>query len=359
MPVATWACDREMSTVQLAKRALVVSAIFVGTVAFAFALWKIRVVIAMFFLGLIIAAAMRPGVDWLKRHHVPRPAGVLIYFLVLAGLVALFLYLVVPVISDQVTGALKATNGGSLQSSVAHSRGIKHEILVALQKRLKNLPAGPDLIHPAISVTKKVFEILAGVFFTFAVAAYWIFERDRTVRLVTSLTPAEGRQTVRETWDLIDARLGAFVRGELVLILFVGSLLSLAFWLIGEPYRLLIGIFAGLVEIVPVVGPLLAGALAVASGLTVSLHVALLAGAAVLAVRLLEDYLVSPRVLGRAVGFSPLLIMVAVFVVPFLIGPFYIIIALPILAVVATLVEVLVLDRESALEPAGEPARGP
>ena len=66
-------------------------------------------------------------------------------------------------------------------------------------------------------------------------------------------------------------------------------MLSLLFWAIGEPYWLLVGAFAGLVEIVPVIGPLAAGALAVAVGLTSSVQIALLAAGCVLAVRLLED----------------------------------------------------------------------
>ena len=85
--------------------------------------------------------------------------------------------------------------------------------------------------------------------------------------------------------DLIDAKLGAYVRGQLLLIVLVGAVLSLAFWAIGLPYWILIGAFAGIVEIVPVIGPLAAGTLAVGVGLTVSWQTALAAGLAVLVVR--------------------------------------------------------------------------
>jgi predicted PurR-regulated permease PerM len=339
-----------MTSLQLAKRALLVSLILIATVALSFVLWKVKVVLAMIFLGFIIAASMRPGVELLARLRLPRAVGVLLHYLLFAGLVALFLYLVVPAISDQVSAALSATQHGNLQHSVSHSHGFKHQVLVALQKRLNNLPSGSTLIHPAISLTKKLFEILIGVFFTFAVAAYWIFEREHAILLVSSLAPKERRPMIRDTWDLIDAKLGAFVRGEALLIIFVGVLLSLVFWLVGEPYWILVGIFAGLVEIVPVVGPLVAGGLAVGIGLTASVHVGLLAGACVLAVRLFEDYLISPRVMGRAVGLSPLLIIISVITVPLLLGPFYVILALPILAVLATLVDVTVFDKNPAEE---------
>src|SRR5262249_50208516 len=82
-------------------------------------------------------------------------------------------------------------------------------------------------------------------------------------------------------------------------------------------------------EIIPVVGPLAALILAVGAGLTASLHTALLAGSALLVVRVLQDYVINPRVLGGAVGLSPLLVLIAVSIVGIVLGPFYVLIAVP------------------------------
>ena len=103
-------------------------------------------------------------------------------------------------------------------------------------------------------------------------------------------------------------------------------------------------------EIVPVVGPLAAGALAVGVGLTEGPAVAAAAGIAVLIVRLLEDYLVIPRVLGDAVGLSPLLVLTSVTGVALLFGEFAILLAIPMAAVLATLVNVILLDKDPAEE---------
>src|SRR5207245_9470008 len=93
-------------------------------------------------------------------------------------------------------------------------------------------------------------------------------------------------------------------------------------------------------EIVPVIGPISAGVLAVAVGATVSWHVALAAGICVLVVRLLEDYLIVPRVLGEAVGLSPLLVRVSVTAVGILFGGFAVVLAGPLFAALVN-----VLDR--------------
>jgi predicted PurR-regulated permease PerM len=269
--------------------------------------------------------------------------------------IALFLYLIVPVAITQIDHAIGGqlpTSAQELHHAAVHSHGIRHEILSAVDKRLRQLPSGAGLLHPAITVTTKALEILVGILFMFAVGACWIFERDETIGLVQSLVPRRHRRVTRDTWVLIDMKLGAFVRGQFLLVVIVASLLSFAFWLDGEPYWLLIGVGAGLVELVPIVGPLAAGAVAIGAGLTAGWTVALGAGIAVLVLRQLQDYVITPRVMGHAVGLSPLVVLVSVVTVGYLLGAVYVLIAIPIAAVVATVVDVVVRGRDPAEEDA-------
>jgi predicted PurR-regulated permease PerM len=140
------------------------------------------------------------------------------------------------------------------------------------------------------------------------------------------------------------------VRGEALLVVLVGTVLTFAFWAIDLPYFILVGAFAGLVEIVPVIGPIAAGTLAVGVGLTVSWHTALAAGICVLVVRLLEDYLIVPRVLGDAVGLSPLIVLFSVTAVGILFGAFAVILAVPLIAVLVTVIDVVLRDKDPAEE---------
>jgi predicted PurR-regulated permease PerM len=333
-----------------AQRVALATLIVIAIVAAALALWKLKLILALVFLGFILAAAMRPGIDALKRRGVPRAAGLLLHYLAFTGLVALFLWIVVPRAVDQVQNALGGTTKAQIHREATQSKGIKHDILTAVDKRLRDLPKAGDLFHPALEITIKAFEIVIGIFFVLATAAYWIFERDRAVDLVASLLARPKRKKLRDTWDLIDLKLGAFVRGQAVLILLVGTVLSLAFWAVGLPYFILVGAFAGIVEIVPVIGPLAAGALAIGVGFTDSWHVALAAGICVLVVRLLEDYIIVPRVLGEAVGLSPLLVLFSVTAVGILFGGFAVILAVPLVAVAVTVIDVAIRDVDPAEE---------
>jgi predicted PurR-regulated permease PerM len=277
-------------------------------------------------------------------------AGVLLHYAALLAILAGALWLVVPRALDQVDTALSPSGKQQIAHAAAHSTGIKHQVLTALQKRLQHLPKASHLIGPAASAGEKAVEIGIGAFFMFAAAAYWIFERDRVVDLVTSLLPRPRRKVVRDTWQLIDLKLGAFVRGQLLLIVLVATVLSLLFWLIGEPYWILVGAFAGLLEVVPVIGPLAAGALAVGVGFTASVHTGVLAAACVAAVRLTEDYVVMPNVLGESVGLSPLLVLVSVTAIGILFSGWAVLFAVPIAAVVATLFDVILRDVDPAEE---------
>jgi predicted PurR-regulated permease PerM len=349
----SWSSGHYFDMRDTARRAFVAAIVVGAVVVSALALWELRVVIALLFLAFIIAAAMRPSVDWLHRRRVPRGVGILAHYAALVAGIALFIWFVVPSAIEQIQEAVPTTS--ELREQARESSGIKQRVLLGVERRLEevrfeDLPSATELINRAAEITITAFEIGVGIIFTLACAAYWIFERDRAMKLVLSLVPRERRKVIRDTWDLIDMKLGAYVRGQGLLIMLVAFVLSVAFWIIGLPFWLLIGVFAGIVELVPVIGPLAAGAVAVGVGFTDSWQTALAAGVIVLVVRLVEDYAVIPRVLGGAVGLTPLTVLVAVSAVAILFGPATVLLAIPFAAVLATLVDVVVRKKEPAAE---------
>src|SRR4051812_24804464 len=348
--VATRRVGNRQRVKDTARRAAVATIVAGSIVVIALALWKLKLVIGLLFFALIIAAALRPGIESLARRGVPRGVGLALHYLAIVAAVGAAIAFAAPAALHQVNHALSPSGKAEIARATKRSTGVKHQALQALQRRLKNLPSRNELVKPAAQIGVRAFEALVGIAFTFAAAAYWIFERDKTIDVVCSLLPRPRRKLVRDTWDLIDARLGAFVRGQLVLILLVGITLSLLFWAIGEPYWILVGSFAGLVEIVPVIGPLAAGALAVAVGFTASVKIAALAALCVLVVRLLEDYVVMPKILGEAVGLSPLLVLISVTAIGILFSGWAVLFAVPIAAVVVTLFDVVLRNADPAEE---------
>jgi predicted PurR-regulated permease PerM len=322
-------------------RAFRVTVVVIATVVGAIALWKLKLVVALLLAAITISAAMRPGVEWLAQRRVPRPLGVLLHYFALLGAVALFLGIAVPRMTYEVQAALRIKHPHT-------SNRLEDRVLTALAGRLHHLPAAGQLVHPALSVGETAMKVLVGILFTFAAAAYWLFERDRAVDVIASLVPRRRRKRLRDTWDLIEQKLGAFIRGQILMISIVSTLASLTFLAIGLPYWLLIGIATGLLEVIPVVGPFIAILLAAGVGLTVSWQTGALAAGCLLALRLVQDYLISPRVLGGAVGLPPLVVLISVSTVGILLGPFYVLLSVPIAALVVTIIDVTVRGADPA-----------
>jgi predicted PurR-regulated permease PerM len=317
---------------------LVGGMVVLAVAAATLALWEGRVVVLLLFLAYTLGAAMRPGVDGLVRFGVPRGFALVGHFALFFGAVVLLLWLVVPVAFEQTQQALTDVPRHDAATDQGLVSSIREQALSSLESRLREI-AEPDT---ALSTLVGTLAALAGFAFTLAAAAYWVIERDRLVNVVLAVVPHEKRATVRDTWLLIDLKLGAVIRTKLLLVVMTASILSFAFWVIGLPYFLLVGVFAGLVEVLPVIGPLIAGLTAVAAGLTVSWQLGLAAAVVVYGLRIVQDYVINPRLFGRAVHLPPLAVLLAVSAVALLLGPWWVPLAIPLTAVVSTLLDVLV-----------------
>src|SRR5688572_7379433 len=142
---------------------------------------------------------MRPGVEALRRRRIPRGVGIGLHYLAFFGFVTALLWLVVPRATDQVTTAIQSlpSSPEELEAEANQSSGLRREVLEGVQERLEELPSANELVDPALEVGLIGFEIAIGIFFVFASAAYWIFERDRAVDVVTSIIPRPHRKKVR------------------------------------------------------------------------------------------------------------------------------------------------------------------
>jgi predicted PurR-regulated permease PerM len=326
-------------TVRVAKA----TAAALAVAGFAFALWQVRSVIILLLLALTLAAAIRPGVELLARHRVPESVGILLHFLAVGGVVALFIRFAVPPALHQI--------GHALDTPHAHGSGVQERTLTWLQQQLHRLPTGTQLVHPVATYGHKAGEIVVAIFFTLAATWYCVSERDSILKLLTALSPASKREQARETYLAIDSRLGAYTRLRFAMVFAVGTVLSAGFYVIGLNYWLLVGAFVGLIEIVPVIGPLVGSVLVLAVGIPQSVHVAALALLWLVVVREFQNYVVNPHI-GRTVGLSPLVTLLSVAVVGVLFGGLAVVLAVPFTSAVATLIDVLVLGHEP---PATEP----
>lgn len=335
-PTQATTSDRD-ATIRVAKATA--AAIAVG--ALAFGVWQVRSVLVLLLLAVTLAAAIRPGVEWLGRHRVPESVAILLHFLVVGGVVALLVWLAVPPALHQI--------GHALSYHPAQPSGVRDRVLIWLQTHLHRLPTGTQLVHPVATYGQKAGEAVVAIFFTLAATWYCVSERDAIIKLLTAFASDAKRDKARETYLAIERRLGAYTRLRFLMVFAVGAVLSAGFYAIGLNYWLLVGAFVGLIEIVPIIGPLIGSLLVLAVGVPQSLHVAVLSLLWLVVVREFQNYVVNPRI-GRTVGLSPLVTLLCVAVVGLLFGGLAVILAVPFTSAVATLIDVLVLGHEPPTE---------
>jgi len=311
-------------------------------VATALALWRLRDLIVLLLLSLTFAAAMRPGVEWLHRRRVPQSVSILLFFVLILGLFGVFIWLAVPPAIREVGQAL--SHPGPSGSSLRHSTGIRHDVLVWLDKNLHHLPSG-SIIHPVATYGQKATKAAVAFLFLLAATWYWISERDSMIDLLSRPASPDRREKVRATLLEIDRKLGVYTRVKFAMTFAVAIVLATGFYLVGLNYWLLLGGAVALFEIIPVVGPLAGTILVAGVGLSQSVHTAVLGVIVVVGVREFQSYVVNPHLAGRTVGLSPLVTLVAVSVVGVLFGAFAVVLAIPAAAAAATLIDVLVLDQ--------------
>lgn len=320
----------------------------IAVAALAFALWKVRSIIVLLLLSLTFAAAMRPGVEWLRSRRVPEPLAIFSFVFIVLGTFVLFFWLAVPPAVHQLKEALAQHAGAT---TVGHSTGIRHDVIVWVDSHLHKLPSGTAIFHPIATYGHKATDAIVAFFFTLAATWYWVSERDAMIDLLVRLAPEDRRESARRTYIEIDRRLGSYTRLKFLMVFVIGALLSAGFYLVGLNYWLLVGGAVSLFEIIPVVGPLLGAVLVIAVGVPQSLHVTALALLVLVVVREFQSYVINPRVMGRSVGLSPLVTLVTVSVVGLIFGAFAVILAIPAASAAATLVDVLVFGHEPPAKP--------
>jgi predicted PurR-regulated permease PerM len=302
-------------------------------------------VFLLLFTAIVFAEGIRPVVDRLQRWHAPRPLAVLLVYLCLALILALLIWILLRPLIAQVThlvnnfpsymnriGALvtglEQTLSGSPQLSSA---------LDSMRSSLTGLAGG--VLSYAISLPQTAGSILLSVVLVAVMAFFWLTGVEDLKPLILSVFPEQSRPVVSDMLIDMGIRLSGYVRGVGINMLVIGILSGGADWLLGIPYPTLLGIVAGLMEIIPYFGPWISGGIAAIVALvTISPIAALEVIVAYILIQQIEGHVLIPYVMMRTVKINPLTVVIAVLLGTELLGIIGGILALPVAAVVEVVI---------------------
>ncbi len=334
------------------------SFVVLGTIAAAALVYELLDILLIVFLGIVVAAALQPWQVRLCRLGVPKGAAVLLLYLTFLAVIVLLVLIVAPVVIAQMTtfaSELPATYASLRTRWLASGSGVLRVIAMRLPpfERLTTtaVEATPELYKSILGLTTSVLTVLAYVVTVLAVAFYWTMELPHLERMVLSFVPVARRADVLNVWHEIEAKLGAFIRGQAMAMVAVGVASAIGYALVGLPNVLALAVLAGMLEAVPMLGPTLAAIPAVLVALSLGTTQVLLVIGVAITIQALENNLLVPRIMEHAVGVSALVGLVAVLAFGTLYGILGVFIAIPITAVAQVLAEAMVLKREPVTLP--------
>lgn len=304
---------------------------------------SLRYVFILLFLGIVVATALMPIVEQLRRWNVGRNLSALIAFGLLILLFAGVIAALMPFFIDQISGfaAELPERYSGLRSSIASSPSPLFRSLA------EQLPADPFAsatggVALGALLTASLPDLGRGLLsgaLVLLISYYWLSYRALAIQSVALLVPIDHRAGALKLWEEIEFKIGAFVRGLALLSLVIGVLSGVGYALVGLPYALTIGIIAGILEAVPYVGPILTMVVSVIVGLSVSPTTALLAVGVAVVVQMLENAVVVPRVMDRAVGVNPIVTLLALSIFAELFGFVGALLAVPLAAAIQVLLD--------------------
>lgn len=308
--------------------------------------------LVVIFFSIILAEAIRPLVTWLQRYRIPQPlAVILIYLGIIAILGGVLWVLLNPGTSEENTLAAQLPDYiarlqdwyAELERSLSQNTAamnLVRQAHTALATWLQQLI--PALINVPVAVLTGLFGFFIDTVIVLTMSLFWLGSSARFKSFILELFPPDKRQMVSTVTSGMSRSLGGWVVGTLIAMLLIGSLTALGLLVVGAPYALLLGIFAGFTELIPYLGPWISGSFAAVVTLATTGDSLTVVWVIIVffIIQEVEGNVIEPLVMNKAVKLDPWLVLVAILIGGDLLGLIGVILAVPI----AALLQVIALE---------------
>ncbi|MDP3769528.1 MAG: AI-2E family transporter [bacterium] len=313
-------------------------AVILGLVA----LYLVRDIVFSLIFAVIVASAVEPSIEWLKRRGIARILGVIIIYTAFALLVAFLMYLVLPLMVDELR--IAATTFTKLQKQLLMGvRQLSGPALGSFFTENVDLFSRMPLQYLQVftkGATAVGSQIFGGIFslgLIFVFSFYLATQEKGIEGFLKMVTPLRYEPYALDLWKRSQQKLGRWLRAQMLLGAVVGVFIFIGLTILGVEQAFLLAILAGMFEIIPVVGPILAAVPAVIIAFLISPILGVSTIMLFLVVQQVESHVIVPIVMKKAVGLSPLVVVVALLVGVKIGGIFGILLAVPLTTIFAEL----------------------
>ena len=320
-------------------------------------LYLIKEIVLIIFVAFVLASAFDPWVDWLHKRKIPRGIGILIIYIILFAIISFAVVLIIPPISQEVTQMSEnfpmyyervVTGFNSFRDNF-NDPGDSEQI----QRGLSSL--GENLSGTVSNVVNAVFSIFGGIISVFLVLVltfYFTVNEEAMKNFMQSFTSSKIQPYLNSLHIRIQKKLGYWLRGQIILSLVIFTLTFIGLTILGVPYALVLAFIAGILEIIPTIGPLLAAIPAVFFGFLQSPIMGVSVLILYVIIQELENHLIVPKIMSKSVGINPLVIIISVLVGAKVGGVFGALFAVPVVTAISVFLKDMLekrVDKETKL----------
>lgn len=282
--------------------------IFIG---FGLLLYFARDAFAVFLVGVVLSLGMEPIVGFLsEKLKLGRIVGTITVFVLSVAIIGIFLYLIIPVLIVEFTGFVARLN-----EIIPTIPGIKF-VLPSLQ----NVQSGLGQISTFLSsvnfsITATFWSLITNIILVFSaviVTLYLSVERKGAERMLEIILPDSYERSVMAVFRNYERKMRRWFATQLTLSIFVGTAVLVGMFLIGVRYPILLGVIAGILEIVPIIGPIITGLLAFVIAASDSITLAIYAVIFFILIQQLENHVLVPLFVGKGMRVHPVIVLVSV-----------------------------------------------
>jgi predicted PurR-regulated permease PerM len=306
-------------------------------------------VVFIFFAALSLQVAIKPFVDYLYKWGVSHRYGVLLIYLFLIAAVVLLLWFIAPLLITQMVAVITELPDyyAALRDYLVNARStLLHLVADQLPARLSLHTATASVGEETVDPITPVWEVMkssGNVFFVLvailALAFSWTMEGERVIRRLLLRVPQDRREEVRTLIAEMESKIGDYFRGQAILCVIVGVMSLVAFLLLGIPNALVLGALMGIFEALPVIGPTLGAIPAVLLTLAVAPEKTVWVIVALIAIQVVENNLLVPRIMDQSVGVNAIVSILAIAAFGLLFGIGGAILAIPLAAILQILIK--------------------
>lgn len=310
-------------------------------------LYRFNQVVFIFFIAIVIGTVIRPIVAWMYQRGLTRIAGVILVYILLFALLVGFLFLLSPLIIEQsrtIIAAMPIYYHDLREGITSYPNPLIVQLGKFIPAVLPSLkPAqqtGQDVMTSAGQAFGYISSVGQFIFITIIIlmlAFHWTLDGPRIIQSFLMLVSQGQRESVRDLILAMETKVGFFIIGQGVLCLVIGTMALIAYLLIGLPNALVLALIAGALEAVPMIGPLLGAIPAALVALSMGTDKLIWVIVATVVIQQLENSLLVPRVMSRAVGVNPFVTLLALFAFSSFFGVAGALMAIPMAAIIQLL----------------------